>query len=320
MDEKACGLMTGIAVGNLLGLPYEGWPREWIAREHPGGIMEIDAVDGWDDDDDVAQSILIAEAAAKGPLDVADLGRRLSAWEETNGSGIGLLTAEVLSLYQGGMPIVEASRMAWNGERAGNGAVTRCAPLAIRWRDDTTALVRNSIISAAPTHWDPRCGWSCAILNLAIASTLSGQPVTADALLDTGLNGMHASLPELEQYGYDANVPDAVGEAVVEASKRDLEDLRLDGGDMGYTLLALRVGLISLWRAPDFEQGLRRVIEAGGDTDTNGAIVGAVLGARFGVEAIPECWREKVRRVRRLGIPMESYANRLVAGETQGGE
>ena len=42
---------------------------------------------------------------------------------------------------------------------------------------------------------------------------------------------------------------------------------------MGYTLLALQVGLIAYWRAASFEPTLSCIIEAGGDTDTNGAFL-----------------------------------------------
>ena len=55
----------------------------------------------------------------------------------------------------------------------------------------------------------------------------------------------------------------------------------LDGNTMGYTLLALQVGLIAYWRAASFEPTLSRIVEAGGDTDTNGAVAGALLGARL---------------------------------------
>ena len=315
----AAGLMTGIAVGNLLGLRYEFSSQSEIARSCPDGVWDIDVPHGMPDDDDLAQSIIIAEAAAAGPLDVDDLGRRLLEWEETNGMGIGILTADVLHLQRSGMPIAEASREAWGGNRAGNGAIMRCAPLAIRWRDDPNALVRNSIVSAVPTHWDPRCGWSCAILNLAIAAVMQQDdirrppsPPTASGLLDAAQRGMRASLPELAQYGYDDHAPDVVREAVHDAFRMELRDLTLDGGNQGYTLLALQAGLISLLRAPTFESGLRAIVEAGGDTDTNGAVAGAALGARFSYFRIPEHWREKAEEVRRGRIPLTSYAHRLV--------
>jgi ADP-ribosylglycohydrolase len=46
--------------------------------------------------------------------------------------------------------------------------------------------------------------------------------------------------------------------------------------------------------APDFETGLRSVVELGDDADTNGAIAGALLGARFGVNGIPTRWRNAI--------------------------
>lgn len=331
--NRARGLMAGIAVGNLLGIAMEGWPRRLIAREYPAGVLEIAAEPGYPDDDDLAQAIEIAEAAAAaGGLDVDDLGRRFWAWAETNGAGMGGLTGDVLALYGGsyprrlarnrgtgtvrtpeGVPIVEASRQAWRGGRAGNGALMRSAPLAIRWRDDPHRLVRESVLSAVPTHWDWRCGWSCALANLACGAALRGEILSAEALLRSAQDGMAASLPALRDYGYRAEIPSSVSEAVTLASRSAMDDLRFDGDDMGFTLLSLQAALISYWRAEDFESGLRKAVEAGGDTDTNGAIVGAVLGARFGLAAIPGRWRRRVDGIRTGRVSMEACADRLAA-------
>jgi ADP-ribosylglycohydrolase len=50
----------------------------------------------------------------------------------------------------------------------------------------------------------------------------------------------------------------------------------------------------TLWCAavhPDgFEAALRACVEAGGDVDTTGAIVGGILGARLGAGAVPGRW------------------------------
>ena len=330
--DRARGLMAGIAAGNLLGIAMEGWPQWRIAREYPTGVQEIAAKPGYPDDDDLAQAIEIADAAAAGGLDVDDLGRRFWAWAEANGTGMGGLTGDVLALYGGGypqrlarnraagtvrtpkgVPVVEASRKAWAGGRAGNGALMRCAPLAIRWRDDPRRLVRESVLSAVPTHWDRRCGWSCALANLACAAALRGEMLSAEALLRSAQDGMAASLPALRDYGYRAEVPSSVSEAAILASRSTLDDLRFDGDDMGFTLLSLQAALISYWCAGDFESGLRKVVEAGGDTDTNGAIVGAVLGARFGHAAIPGRWRRRVDEVRAGRVSMETCAARLAA-------
>lgn len=329
--DRERGLMAGIAAGNLLGITVEGWSQSDARERFPNGLRDIPAQPGYPDDDDLAQSIIIAEAAEIGPLNVDDLGRRFWEWGERNGLGMGGLTAGVLTLYGGdhpqrllwgakedarqpaGMAIEDASREAWGGRQAGNGALMRCAPIAIRWRDDAAAVGRNSVISAVPTHWDPRCGWSCVALNIATAAALRGETVSADALIAASEEAVGASLSELSRYPYAAAMPDIARNAIATAARAEISDVKFDGRDMGFTLLTLQSALISLWRAPDFEQGLRAVVEAGGDTDTNGAAAGAILGARFGLDAIPQRWRDRIAELRDGRAPMEEYADRLAA-------
>ena len=145
------------------------------------------------------------------------------------------------------------------------------------------------------------------MLNLAAASALRGESITADELLSAGLDGLRASLRELERYE-----PASVREAVLEAYDAEVANLRLNGDSMGYTLLALVAGLIAYWRASSFERTLPRIVEAGGDTDTNGAVAGALLGARFGLEAIPRRWRDRIADIRAGRTPMEALADRLL--------
>jgi ADP-ribosyl-[dinitrogen reductase] hydrolase len=39
---------------------------------------------------------------------------------------------------------------------------------------------------------------------------------------------------------------------------------------------------------------LRRVVSLGGDTDTNAAVAGALLGARDGVRGLPSGWLDRL--------------------------
>ena len=329
--DRARGLMVGTAAGNLLGITVEGRSKDNVSHRFPDGMRDITALPGYPDDDDLAQSVIIAEAAEKGPLDVEDLAHRFWEWGEVNGLGMGNLTSQVLTLFGGdypqrlrwgtvddvrqprGMTIEDASREAWGGKSAGNGALMRCAPIAVRWRDDAAALARNSIVSAVPTHWDARCGWSCVALNVGIAAALRGETLDPDALIAASEEAVLPSLPELSRYGYEERMPDSVRATVAQAAGQEIGEVEFDGWDLGFTLLALRAGLISLWRAPDFEHGLRAVVEAGGDTDTNGAVAGAVLGARFGIDAIPQRWRDRIAELREGRTPMEAYADMLEA-------
>ena len=49
------------------------------------------------------------------------------------------------------------------------------------------------------------------------------------------------------------------------------------------------------------------VASRGGDADTNAAIVGALLGARDGADAIPAAWRARVTGARQRGPDAATY-------------
>ena len=339
--------MVGLAVGNLLGILCEGWPREEIRYRWPDGVRDIEAKPGYPDDDDLAQAIILA-AACHGAedLDADDLARRFWVWGEENGLGMGLATGEALARYGGsypkrygsrkrsahrrgaarsnfrvarepvGLPALEASRAAWEDSdrgAAGNGAVMRCAPVAIRWRDDDVALVRNTACSAAVTHWDSRCIWSAVFVNLAIASLLREPPDGALRLVERAEQAREALGDALAPFGISAPARASVTKALDVADVTTPEEIGLDGWDLGYTLKAMQVALWCVRRAADFEEALIAVVNAGGDTDTNGAVAGAVLGARFGLDAIPRRWQDQVAKLRADRLAMEIWADRLMA-------
>lgn len=81
---------------------------------------------------------------------------------------------------------------------------------------------------------------------------------------------------------------------------------------MGCTLKAMQVTLWCAQRAADFEETLIAIVNAGGDTDTNGAVAGAVLGARFGLDAIMKRWRDRVAMLRADREAVEVWADRLM--------
>ena len=345
LRERAQGMMVGIAVGNLLGLPFEGWSTAQRLREqYPDGVLEIEVRPGAPDDDDLAQAIILAEASAESDaLDPEDLMRRFWAWGELNGAGMGSLTHEVLSRYGGdsprrelrnqarwgeepsgdpprepsGVPALEASRSAWEAsgrESAGNGSVMRCGPVALRWLNDDRALARNSAVSAATTHWDPRCIWSTLLADFAIAACLRGEPVEADPLLERATAAVRAAANELSEFELPDEPPQAVLDAVETAlaPNAQIPDLELDSSGIGYAPKTLAATLWAAHHPKSVEEGLSAIVNAGGDTDTNAAPAGAALGARFGLNAIPPCWRSAVAELRQNRTPSEHYADLLL--------
>ncbi len=291
LADRYRGAMLGLAAGNALGIPVEGFPRAFIARLHAGGIREVAAAERDRDwDDDLAQAIALAESILEhDACDPEDLAIRFREWRRQSGRGIGYMTTLVLDAHDAGVPVSDAARQVWeraDRNAAGNGAVMRCAPVALRWRRDPERLVSETLQSAIVTHHDPRCGWSATAVNIALAGALADRPADLRVLADV-----------LE----DAGAPKSVGDAVRACEEASLDALHLDhDNSMGYTLKAMQVGLWALTRQEGLEPILLSIVNAGGDTDTNAAVAGALLGARDGAEAVPDRWLQNIASVPRI--------------------
>ncbi|MGH7408944.1 MAG: ADP-ribosylglycohydrolase family protein, partial [Candidatus Methylomirabilales bacterium] len=232
--EQYRGVMVGLTVGNALGLPGEGKSRETIRELFPDGLREIKPRERdrlWDDD--TAQSVILAELLLDDPnLDGQDLASSLVRWASENGRGIGNLTRRVIAKLESETPVDNAAREVWEEdgrEPAGNGAVMRCAPVALRWMRSLEPLIGVTMRSARITHHDSRCGWSAVAVNAALALCLGGTILDLEDL--AGL---------LDGEGADTRVTAAVRGV----RGRALAHLRLDEREtMGYTLKAMQVGL-----------------------------------------------------------------------------
>ena len=97
----------------------------------------------------------------------------------------------------------------------------------------------------------------------------------------------------------------------------------------GWLIIAFQNALWQLLYAPSLEEGVVDTVMRGGDTDTNAAIAGALLGAAYGRDALPKQWVDKILscrpkagepRVRRprpecfWPVDALELATRLVAG------
>ena len=98
-----------------------------------------------------------------------------------------------------------------------------------------------------------------------------------------------------------AGAPSAVGEAIRIVQGSSINNLALDDPRaMGYTLKAMQAGLWALVQGDSFKEALVAVVNEGGDTDTNGAVAGAMLGGRYGDGEIPGRWLKCIAGRERL--------------------
>lgn len=293
--SRAKASFLGLAAGNMLGLP-----NEFANASRPDPVSDIHLSElsrPWDDD--LAQAVELARSLASlRRADPKDLARRLTNWLDTNGRGCGNQTGAVIRLFRKGFAPLDASRQIWersNCSAAGNGAVMRCAPAGLAFHDDPAALARAALDSAAVTHFDPRCTQGALAVAAGVAALLAGRPA-----LDAALAAVRAQpKPESELL-----------RALESSATARLAELPIRSDASGYTVLCTKVGFCALAQPGTLESVLLAVVNEGGDADTNGAVAGALLGAKYGIEALPKRWLDRIRGRAEIEALAEELAKR----------
>lgn len=202
--------------------------------------------------------------------------------------GIGENTYKVLSIGDYVERPIEVSKKIWEMSRcdsAANGGVMRTS---------VVGLFPKYIASCAEnicklTHYDPRCVGACVIVSELIhALVYDDQIPTYGSMI-------------ARSYMYDERIAEYIERAW---NEDDIANL-MDDDFMGYTLVTLSVGLWAYWHSTSFVDGLLKVVNAGGDADTNAAVACAILGAKYGFASIPSeyveglIYRDKLEDVTR---------------------
>ncbi|MFC7216037.1 ADP-ribosylglycohydrolase family protein [Saliphagus sp. GCM10025334] len=272
--------------GDALGRPVEFRPPYQIERTH-GRVTEMLA-DGTHGQpagtitDDTEMALCIARSLDEhGTFEPADIAERFVTWKASGPFDIGMMTSSALHRIQNGVSWDDAGHREWElcreGKNAGNGSLMRCAPYVIAFRNAPEQLVRVSRRSSSITHADSRCQWSCALFNRTLANLLNG----IERPLERVIADLETELPD--------DVRDAVA-PVVDYLRDGRTNFEL--ANSGYVVTTLQAGLYHGLTADSAEEAIVDAVMMGGDADTIGAVAGAIPGARFGVEALPDRWTE----------------------------
>lgn len=306
LPDRIWGVIFGQAIGDALGLGTEFMSADQVWEHYPEGLSTYHQIiqdahrsrwrqGDWTDDTD--QFLCILDSLLEhGDVRRLDIAARLLHWSRTGGMGIGRSMLKVLSLPGYATEPEKAARYVWErGHRdlAPNGAVMRTSILGVYDYRHHQSVLANATTVCQLTHSDPRCIDSCRLISGLIACVLRGEHAKVHVPTDIV-----------------ADLDPRVIEHIMALDGKNLDHHHLDEPDrIGYTLKATGAGWWAHHQAPSFEEGLLSVVHAGGDADTNGAVAGSVLGARFGFSAIPAAWVDGLNRRDEL----LERADRLVA-------
>ncbi|HJU57181.1 MAG TPA: ADP-ribosylglycohydrolase family protein [Actinomycetota bacterium] len=282
LHERVVGSCLGLALGDALGAPFEflrsrsipdpvpAFRRPWRGRP-PGSTT----------DDTALTRNLMRSLAAKRGFDAEDLVERHLEWFRSDPPDVGTITGKVLRRVVRGEDAPAAARAIWN-ERgpevsAGNGSVMYCAPLGLAYANRPGELAALAPVLSAVTHFDGRCRTAALAVTHCVAALTRGETAedAAGAALET--------VVDLEGGEELEFLVEAVGTS-----------RPVDGPDQGFCLFTAGAAFQALVRGADYETETRRVVALGGDTDTNAAVAGALLGARDGTEGLPATWLERL--------------------------
>ena len=287
-QDRLAGTLLGTAIGDSLGLPAEGVSPRRRQRLLPGPWRQRVLLGRGMISDDTEHTLMVAQSLLKHQDDAAAFARslawRLRWWFLGLPAGVGLATVRACLKLWLGFPPARSGVFS-----AGNGPAMRSALLGAYFYDDQDAIERFVTASTRLTHTDPRAlTGAMAVARLAAWAVQHNpaEPPSAEFVADL----LAKLAPTDREWGERVDKMLAAwtrGESVVAFAA----SLGLGGGVTGYVYHTVPVAVYAWLRHyGDFRATLEAALDCGGDTDTVGAIVGALAGGTVGAGSIPADW------------------------------
>lgn len=328
--SKVCGTLMGVIIGDAMGMPVEMMSRQDILAmggvngfidgiQHKisdtQGLAASTPTDDWQLTKAVADSLI-----RRNGFDIIDQAMiHVEALESSNfgWGGSTKIGIEEIKTYldtrgkEGRSPTtpVNFAKHAPKVLGLGNGVAMKVAPLALSVAktgyktNDRRCLYRNGNYGGILYKQVKELGQ----MTHTHPSAFSGAAVIGTIILDNLLIGKtvcdDVDINELLEIFRDLCYFDGGGaDSIYEQKLKVFKDKRLLFGPFDKVLEVTGNGskamescalatAIYFRHFNDFRAGVLEAVNAGGDTDTIGSMVGAMIGSHVGLEGIPEEWR-----------------------------
>ena len=323
--SRAYGALAGLALGDALGMPTQAMSPEQIRAVYGRitGLVDGDASQPYAPGmlagsvtDDTEQALLVASLLVRGrgsssgrvALDAGEFAHALLAWEDSmieRGSLdlLGPSTKAALERVRAG-----EDPLSVGGAGTTNGAAMRVTPIGIAISTADPEAFADAVWSSCQVTHATRQGFqSAALVATAVSMGIDWDTPSASdmtALLWKALTYVD-SLPERGAWTPDPDVVAATRRAMqlaVNPASSSLECLVEQVGTSVASAHAIPMAFALLARNPS-PQALLDAANIGGDTDTIGAIAGAILGGALGEQVLPADSLSMIEEVSHLGLP-----------------
>ena len=323
--SRAYGALAGLALGDALGMPAQAMSPEQIRAVYGTitGLVDADASQPYAPGmpagsvtDDTEQALLVASLLVRGrgsssgrvALDAGEFAHALLAWEDSmieRGSLdlLGPSTKAALERVRAG-----EDPLTVGGAGTTNGAAMRVTPIGIAMSTADPEAFADAVWSSCQVTHATRQGFqSAALVAAAVSMGIDTARSTAPDLRSLLWKAVTYvdSLPERGAWTPDPDVVAATRRAmqlVANPASSSLECLVEQVGTSVASAQAIPMAFALLARDPS-PQALLDAANIGGDTDTIGAIAGAILGAALGFEVFVGRGLAQVELASRLDLP-----------------
>lgn len=296
LSEVVAGCLIGCAVGDALGLPFEGINARRLEKLKLLPLRHRLLLGRGMLSDDTEHICMTAQSLSRSGNDSNAFGRAL-AWELRKWflsipPATGLATLRACVKLIAGFPYTTSGIYS-----AGNGPAMRSPILGVLLSANNLQIAPYVGVCTRITHTDPKAYWGSLVVAFAAARAAEGELVKPRdflqgvAVLGRTQGDAIGSFEELYR------ILELVCESV-ESGESTRQFAAAQGwgkGISGYIYQTVPA-VIHAWLAnqADFSRTIGSIIECGGDTDSTAAIAGALSGAQVGVQGIPAAWVDGV--------------------------
>ncbi|MGH8014543.1 MAG: ADP-ribosylglycohydrolase family protein [Candidatus Binataceae bacterium] len=306
--NRILGGLWGVTVGDALGVPVEFCSRKDRERDPVTDFRSYGThhqpPGTWSDD--TSLTLCTADVLLRAGEDYQALAKSFVRWLAAeiwtpHGSvfDVGNATADAIGRLARGVSPLEAGRddVASNG----NGSLMRMLPVAIWFAaQGTTPAIEAAHRFSAVTHRHPRSQIGCALFCLIARQLLAGKQ--AASAVDQAAKDAH-SYYKAEPFASELRAYSRIASA---SRLKELPAREIRGS--GYVVDALEASLWCLLTTANYKEAVLSAVNLGDDTDTTGAITGALAGLFYGLEAVPSDWRGKLARHDDLDTLFNAFA------------
>jgi len=284
LKSKFLGALLGTGMGDALGAPFEGWrrvePRQIKAAAGRPEILTYT--------DDTHMMIGVAESLIRSRgFDGEDMAHTfIQNYELEPFRGYGPGPPRIFQMIRAGEAWDKAAQKLYHGGSYGNGSAMRVAPIGLFYHDNPQMLKEVAYKSSQITHAHNLGKEGAALQAYAVALATNLEPSLA-----------------FNQSGFLAKLIDYVQDEVYKQKLNRIKGLlakpdetkvvELGNGIEAFN--SVPTAIYSFLIQPNsFAEAVLYAISLGGDTDTIGAMTGAISGAYLGIESIPDDWKSKL--------------------------